>query len=440
MGTFFEDYTSNVYGQDYLVKGNGDGTFTDVSAETGITAVSAPLYGTNVTDINNDGRQDIITSPYCRTRGSVWKNMGDGTFSDVAAAVGYDAHTMGGDSGQPLCQWAAPPADFDNDGDIDLFINLVHGGNDANEGRSTIVLNSEGLGGFKLEWAINRILWEDPQAEHRAEDYAFWFDMDNNGLQDLVVTQCCYSDGADKMFMLLQNWTYRFDDVTDDLGFTGAGMIPSTHGLTVLDYDLDGDDDVIVAKSKDDNHLVFLQNDVGNLKNHISIKLVGSEGMNRSAIGARVTVTTTGFVQTRELYAGEGHFGAQSPFIMNFGLNTIEAVESVRVRWPSDAHADTLIENPPINQLLVIEAGPPGVDGGPDADDGDSSDADAGTDGGTMADEGTQTDGGTQADENKGSSSCACTTDNAPFRKFAMFTVLFLVFVGCCRRKSKNRS
>jgi hypothetical protein len=96
------------------------------------------MYGVNVTDWNNDGWQDIITSPYCRSSGSLFENMKEGYFRDASFTAKYSAQRMGGDHGQALCQWEANPADFDNDGDMDLLQVSVHGGYDEGEGRTHI--------------------------------------------------------------------------------------------------------------------------------------------------------------------------------------------------------------------------------------------------------------------------------------------------------------
>jgi enediyne biosynthesis protein E4 len=435
---FFKDYTQEIWGTDYLMRGNGDGTFTDVSEASGIAGIEAPLYGANAVDINNDGWTDILTSPYCRTRGSVWKNNGDGTFTDIAAQVGYDAHTLGGDNGQPLCQWGAMPADYDNDGDMDLFLNLVHGGNDSNEGRSTIVNNVSALGGFKLEWDLDKITWDDPQASHRAEYNARWFDMDNDTRLDLVVPQCCYSEGYDRLFMLHQTITGRFSDVSAELGMTGDGTLASTPAVTVMDYDLDGDEDVLVVMSLADHQLKLLRNEIGHTKNFLQVKLVGCEGVNRSAIGARVTVTSGDLVLTREVFSGEGHRATQAPFILNFGLTNRSRVDSVRVRWPGIGFEDTVVDNPDLNQLLVIEATPPqpdaGVDAGEDAGEEDGQDAGADE---PAADPGPAGDGGTGNDtDQSGDDGCSCvSTGSIGTVGFLPFLLVFLLV----RRRSHYR-
>ena len=147
------------------MKGNGDGSFDNVSLVSGIKDDVNPLYGANATDWNNDGWIDIATCPYCRSSGSLWKNNGNGKFTDVAPDVGYNTQVLNGEGWgdvamtypKALCTWAAQPQDFDNDGDIDFLYVLVHGGfvNDVYgkpAGHSTIVVNKGKDSNYKLGW------------------------------------------------------------------------------------------------------------------------------------------------------------------------------------------------------------------------------------------------------------------------------------------------
>ncbi|MFH1131504.1 MAG: CRTAC1 family protein [Pseudomonadota bacterium] len=430
IANYFKDYTKNVYGTDYLLKGNGDGTFTDVSKATGITAVEAPLYGVSAADWNNDGHQDIITSPYCRTNGSLWKNNGDGTFNDVAASVGYNARFMGGDKGQTLCNWASNPADFDNDGDLDFYLALIHGGNDPGEGHSSIFVNAGEAAGFKLAPEMDRITWDDPQTPHRRDHYGIWFDMDNDGWQDLAVTQCASLDTQDKLFLIHQNAQHSFDDVTAELGFTGAGRIKSPHPVNAFDYDLDGDYDVIVSLYRGDHKLLLLENKIGNKSNHISVRLLPPNGINKSAIGARVTVTAGSLVQMREVYAGQGNFANQSPFILSFGLGQGTKVDKIEVRWPGDAVENTVVTNPEINTIVDIG---PGVK--PISDGGAAEDATV-ADGGVPVGDGAVAGDGGIVDNDDG---CSCNLVSSSGIGFGLMLFGLIVAMVWAQRRRRFR-
>jgi len=159
---FSADHQNNIWIPGFLMKGNGDGTFQNVSQESGIDQVAEPNYGAGVTDWNNDGYPDIMTCPYCRTNGTFWMNNGDGTFTDVTNVIGYtgkNGMTGNVDPGigpRELCQWEALPADYDNDGDMDIAQMLVHGGLNANEGHSPLTINSGPDDGFKLTWDLEK--------------------------------------------------------------------------------------------------------------------------------------------------------------------------------------------------------------------------------------------------------------------------------------------
>lgn len=355
LATWSKDHTNNIFDHDRLLKGGGDATFQNKTSEAGIDKVSFPMYGVNVADWNNDGWPDVLTSPYCRSGGSVWRNNRDGSFTDVADEIGYDAQQMMGDNGQGLCQWGAEPMDFDQDGDIDFYIIMVHGGMDANEGRSTIVINKGPEEGYKLEWDLDRVEREKWVSGHHGDRTISWFDMDNDGWMDMVGTQNIYVPNTDRIYFWRQNDENKFDDVTFELGF--ARTIRSTEGLMAFDYDNDGDDDVLVAHGDRKNELMLLENRIGNKNNHLSVQLIAPPGVNKSCVGARVTVYADDYMQIREVYAGQGNFTTLAPFVLNYGLGSRTEIDSVVVRWPRKDLLTTTVHNPTVNDLLVVDHG-----------------------------------------------------------------------------------
>ena len=362
VGTHSLDHANDVFMADYLFRGNGDGTFTDVSAASNLASIAQPLYGSNICDWNNDGFPDIITAPYCRTSGSLWRNNGDGTFTDVAEEVGYTAHHWGGDNGQAMCQWEGMPADFDNDGDMDILQVMVHGGYNIREGRTVIAVNGGPEENYALNWEITRIKRDAPSTAHIGDMSGSWIDFDNDGRLDLVINQSQYPQantaGTERTYMLRQNESNRFDDITEELGLLDSLLAPGAG--EVIDYDLDGDDDLLIVintNKNENNSLHLLENNAGNRNNRIGVKLKAPDGVNRDAIGARIMVTAGGVTQMQELTAGHGHFGGQQPLIRNFGIGENESIERIVVRWPSQGVENTVVENPPINGIITIEGG-----------------------------------------------------------------------------------
>lgn len=374
IGTFLQDYDTNTGRADILMHGNGDGTFTDASKSSGITNIVGlqPKYGTNMVDINNDGWPDIATSPYCRSQGNLWINQQDGTFKDMATTYGYQAsHGLNRqDSPVPiLCQWAANPWDYDNDGDMDLVQLLVHGGWEPTMGRTFIARNGGPDSAFKLEANRDLIVRKDPKPDHLGDYYGVWFDMDNNGWVDLAITQGTYTPGLDRLYMELQDDQHVLQDITAPLGMTN---VASPHAFVSFDHDLDGDEDFALGRQLDAMRIQFFRNDIGTSHNWVRVKLDPPAGVNGSAIGARVAVKTASFTQTRDVYSGEGNFVGLRPFALNFGLGDDTAIESITVTWPNKEHTQTVVYAPPIDKPITISIG-----------SGNKPPSDAGADGGT---------------------------------------------------------
>lgn len=370
IGTFLQDYDTNTGRADILLHGNGDGTFTDASKQAGITNIAGlqPKYGTNMVDINNDGWPDIATSPYCRSQGNLWINQQDGTFKDMAVAYGYQAsHGLNRqDSPVPiLCQWAANPWDYDNDGDMDLVQLLVHGGWDTTMGRTFIARNGGPDNAFKLEASRDLIVRKDPKPDHLGDYYGVWFDMDNNGWVDLAITQGTYTPGLDRLYMTLQDANHVLQDVTAPLGMLG---VASPHAFVSFDYDLDGDEDFALSRQLDSMRMQFFRNDIGSQSHWVKVRLDPPAGVNGSAIGARVVVKTAAFTQTREVHSGEGNFVGLRPFELDFGLGDQAAIESITVTWPNKDHTVTVVKNPPVDKPIKISitSGQAPVDAGAD--------------------------------------------------------------------------
>jgi len=358
LASWFDDYKNNAMTASYLLKGNGDGTFTDESMWSKIKSNIMPLYGANATDWNNDGWMDIATSPYCRSGGSLWKNDQNGRFDDVAALVGYNTQFMFG-AGQDLCTWASQPHDYDNDGDIDFFYVLVHGGFNTDEGRSTLVLNKGASENYKLEWALNRVIRDPPRPSHIGDYDAQWLDFDNDMLSDLVVGSGGYTFNR-RMFFLKQDTSGYLNDISYELDKVAADkMIREIYSITPLDYDLDGDDDLFFAYGDDvyapKNSVMLLKNNIGQDNNYIGIRLFPPQNCNQSGVGCRIKVYSGGVTQMKEIKAGYGHFGGQQPFITNFGLAKNNKVDSVVVMWQTNPATSTKVLNPGINKTIIID-------------------------------------------------------------------------------------
>jgi hypothetical protein len=377
MGTWFSDYAANIKMVDCLLKGNGDGTFSRVM-DNDINSVVEPMYGVNATDWNNDGWPDIITSPYCRSGGSLFMNNGDGTFMDVAAQANYSAQHMGGDHGQNLCQWEANPADFDNDGDMDILQVSVHGGYQSSEGRTLIAVNQGPEENYRLEWDRSLLKRDAPANTHVGDMGGTWFDIDNDGLLDVAIGQMSYpqanTEGQERLYVLKQNSGHSFDDISKAIGIFENEK--EAHTVEPVDFDLDGDLDIMFSRNHRETVQIdtvldgkdttitkniaymkinLLRNDIGERNVWSAVKLKAPEGVNKSAIGARITTYSGTEQRIREIQAGLGHFAGHEAFIKSTGLGTNDRIDSIVVSWPHIEHKKTTIYNPPRNVILQID-------------------------------------------------------------------------------------
>ena len=326
-----------------LYHNNGDGTFTDVSEKAGILK-PGPRYSISATsyDFDNDGWPDIYVAVDSEPS-ILFHNNHDGTFTDVAVMAGCayneDGHEQAG--------MGLAVADYDCDGWFDIFktnfaddtCNLYHNNGD---GTFTDLSFSSGVG-------INN-------------NYVAWgcgfIDYDNDGWSDIVqVNGHVYPEVDNYNFgetFKNPRVVYRnlgnghFQDVSALMG-PGISERFSSRGAAFGDYDNDGCMDVLVLNMNDLPSL--LHNVGGNKQNWIKIKLVGTR-CNRTAIGARVRVTTGKHIQMNEVNSGTSVM-SQNDLRLHFGLGKLETVDSIEVKWPTTQKIERF-ERLKANQILTI--------------------------------------------------------------------------------------
>lgn len=366
ISTWFANYTSGDPNEtkmrDILLKGNGDGTFTQIF-DPAIEKTVQPMYGVNVCDYNNDGWQDIITSPYCRSKGSLFQNTQNGKFTDATTQSHYTSQLIGGDNAQPLCQWEAVPADFDRDGDLDLLQVSVHGGCNDGEGRTHISINNGADSGYTYTWDLDRIKRNVPANTHVGDMGGEFFDLDGDGVLEAVICQQGYEDvntkGQTRTYMLFQDENHFYTEKTDELGMMLSANRP--HSFEPADFDLDGDQDMFLSRQHTDINGALLsyetlwENNIGNKNFWVSVKVKAPDNCNKAAIGSRITVYTKNGTQMSEIQSGLGHFGGIKPLMQNFGLGSEPAIDSIRVRFPRKDNQFITINNPPADVHLIID-------------------------------------------------------------------------------------
>jgi len=368
ISTWFTNYTNGdaneIKMKDILLKGKGDGTFVQI-IDPSIDKIMQPMYGVNITDYNNDGWQDIITSPYCRSAGSLFKNNKDGTFKDATAETKYSAQAIAGDHAQPLCQWEAIPADFDRDGDMDLLQVSVHGGYDAGEGRTTLAINSGEEFGYTYKWELERINRNvPPSTTHVGDMGGEFFDLDGDGNLEIVICQQGYEqaptnvNGQTRTYVLFQDEQKHYIEKTEELGMMTSANRP--HSFEPADFDLDGDQDMFLSRQHQDKNGVLnvfetlWENKIGNENFWTNIKIDAPDNCNKAAIGTRIYVYNSTGVQIGEIQSGLGHFGGIKPLMTNFGLGTEPAIDSIKIRLPRKDNQFITVVNPPANANIII--------------------------------------------------------------------------------------
>ncbi len=336
----------------YLFKSNGDGTFDDITASSGISGaaiyniadfdndgltdllsvagnnlsilynngdetfsqpvVIAPLsdfWGVAVLDYDRDGNMDIYTTTYGNNANVLWRNNGDGTFSDETAAAGltYNKPGHGLDVG-----------DFNNDGYIDVYV----GNYSSKNGKSYCALfKNNGDGTF------TDIAAAAGTSGHNDTRTVTFADYDSDGYLDIFSSHHDFYTYSNTM--LHNNGDETFTNTAGSLGISGE-FIGDYFGVGWADYDRDGAMDFFAAGHIDKYNLFHNNNCPGT---SIEVRLKGIIS-NHNGIGARVTVWLAGNPISRYLLPNGG-FHDFSDLTLHFGLNGSYCLDSITVYWPS---------------------------------------------------------------------------------------------------------
>lgn len=342
-----ESFGTNVHRSE-LFRSNGDGTFTECAAAVGVD-VEAYIKGVSAADFNNDGRPDLYLSSRSGTnflfRNDGPKGTDQGTkaawrFTNIAEAAGVT---------EPDMSFPNAAADFDNDGWTDLVV-------------TGYALNS--VGDVVADYMGKPFRSQTARFYRNNRDGTFadatkevglnklilamslnFGDFDNDGWLDFIA-----GTGDPDFGTIIPNRAFRnadgkrFQDVTTS---GGMGHLQKGHAISVADIDNDGDQDifeVIGGAYTDDTYRTSLLKNPGHGNHWITLKLEGRKS-NRSALGARIKVNVkTASGDSRAVYktvSSGATFGA-SPLRQEIGLGNARSIESVEIFWPTTGQTQTL--------------------------------------------------------------------------------------------------
>src|SRR5215211_7207703 len=330
---------------DSLFRNNGDGTFTDVSKQAGVIDENG-YYGMGIitSDFDDDGLIDIFVANDS-TPNYYYRNNGNGSFKESGFITGTAVNENGSEQGS----MGVTAGDYDHDGKLDLFIT-----NFADEYNT--LYHNDGKNSFTdVSYAAKLAAVSLPHVGWGTK----FFDYDNDGWVDLFVANGhVYPQLPSYRQPRLLHRNNRDSTFTEVSAEFGAVLTESraSRGVAFGDIDNDGDVDLLIADL--DGPPQLLRNDGGSANNSILIKLVGVKS-NRSGIGARVTVVSGDLTQTDQARSGDSYI-SQSDLRLHFGLEKRTKVDSIQVRWPSGT-VDK-ISNLGVNRIITIKEGQGKVD------------------------------------------------------------------------------
>jgi hypothetical protein len=329
----------------FLFHNDGDGRFSDVSAQTGFATALGKALGVVATDINNDGLVDLVVTNDTAPN-YLWMNRGGGRWEDVgpAAGIAFSAN------GRPRSSMGVDAGDYDGDGWQDLAIgNIDHEIFALYRNRRDESFSDEappnGIAAATVViscWAVKL------------------FDFDDDGWLDLFLANGHPDDMLDgsgfgvryrQPLLVFHNEGGRYRNVSAEAGDVFRKEF-SARGLAVGDYDDDGRLDVLVANNG--MAPVLLHNESGKRNHWLGVKLQGT-ACNRDAVGARVTWSAGGVTRQRLKTGGGAYLSSHDPRLV-LGLGEAVKLDWLEVAWPRpSARVERWADIPGDRYLTLVE-------------------------------------------------------------------------------------
>jgi hypothetical protein len=327
-----------------LYRNNGDGTFTDVSVETGIAGVMGKGMGVAFADYDGDGFADVFVAND-NSPNLLFHNLGGRKFEEV----GFQAGVAYNEDGNAIAGMGADFRDVNNDGLPDIWHTAIE--NETfplflNRGAGQFVNASQASGIARLTRAMSG--WSNGIA-----------DLDNDGWKDLFVARGNVMDDIDAVSKhfhyaepnsVLRNvGNGQFADVSATAGADFVRAAPN-RGLAYGDLDNDGRIDLVITALR--GPVRVFHNETANHNHWLLLKLVGRSS-NRMGIGARIRVTTAdGQKQWSEVTTSTGYAASSDPRV-HFGLGAATAVREIEIRWPSGIRQ--VVQNVAADRVFSLE-------------------------------------------------------------------------------------
>jgi enediyne biosynthesis protein E4 len=330
----------------WLFHNNGDGTFTDVSRESGIAGHLGKVWGVVATDINNDGLIDLFVANDT-VPNFLFVNRGNGRFEEIGepAGIAYSGE------GRTRSGMGVDSADYDQDGFMDLFVanldremySLYRNNHDATFDDEAGVTGIGTATRLMSGWGLK------------------FFDFDNDGDLDLFLANGNPDDLIEQIHsqvkyqeppLLFRGTGKGFRNISEQSGPIFSQPL-SARGMAIGDFNNDGAVDVLI--SINNGAPILLRNNVGAQNHWLGIKLVGRK-CNADAVGARITYQAQDLKRSRMKVGGGSYLSSHDPRIV-LGIGRRTKIDWLEVKWPLPSGTTERFTDLPIDRYITVVEG-----------------------------------------------------------------------------------
>jgi hypothetical protein len=330
----------------WLFHNNGDGTFTDVSQPMGIADNPGKAWGVVATDINNDGWMDLFVANDT-VANFLFMNRSGKRFEEI----GFTSSVAYGEQGKARSGMGVDSADFDQDGWMDLFVTNL------NDELHSIYRNKrdETFDDQNVRLGIAKATQLMSGWGVKFFDYDNDGDLDLfivNGHPDDLIDKIRPNVTYREPLLLFHNNNGMFTNVSQESGPVFAKAFAG-RGLALGDFNNDGGMDLLV--SNNDEAPLLLQNNVGRTNHWLGIKLVGKKA-NPDAVGARISYQAGDLKRSRMKVGGGSYLSAHDPRMV-LGLGPRQRIDWLEVKWPLPSGIVERFTDLPVDRYITIVEG-----------------------------------------------------------------------------------